>query len=177
MKTVFRSLLTIGTALLMTRSVIAADLEQKDPQAAATAVTRALKGTGEINAGKISVTTHAGTVVLSGTVATEAESSRALTVAEQAAAGVRVSSSIKVEPPAAGTAAPASVQLVREVEAALRADPRTANLGVTVSINEQKDIGLHGLVPSGQDRMNAQIVASRVKGVTRVDNRLATPGR
>jgi len=150
--------------------------QEKDLDAIAADVTQALKSTPEINSKNISVTTHASTVVLSGKVATEPEAARALTVAEKAAAGTRVTSNLEVQPPAEGTADAASTQLVRNVEAALRKDARTANLPITVSVDKQTGILLQGLVPAREDRAAAQTVASQVKGVTKVDNRLQTPG-
>jgi osmotically-inducible protein OsmY len=169
MKLISLAVLCLGATLLAA--------QEKDLDAVAAAVTQALKGTKEINAKDISVTTHASTVVLSGTVATEPEAARALTVAEKAAAGTRVTSNLEVEPPAEGTADAAAAQLVRDVQAALHKDPRTANLPITVTIDEQKGILLQGLVPARQDRTTAQTVASQVKGVTKIDNRLQTPGQ
>jgi len=175
MKSIILGVLT-AASLVMAQPGMAAETEPKDLNAVAAAVTQALKGTKEINSRNISVTTHASTVVLSGKVATEPEAARALTVAEKAAAGTRVTSNLEVEPPAEGTAHAASAQLVKDVQAALHKDPRTANLPITVSIDGQKGIALHGLVPARQDRAAAQTVALQVNGVTKVDNRLQTPG-
>lgn len=176
MKSILLGVLPLAATLLLAQPLLAADPEQKDPQAVAADVTKALRATREINSKDISVTTHAGTIVLSGSVATEPEAARAITVAEKAAAGVRVSSSVKVEPQAPTAPDSASVQLVRDVEAALHTDPRTTNLMITVGVDAQKIIQLQGLVPSRQDRAAAQTVASQVKGVTKVDNRLLPAG-
>jgi len=98
--------LTVCVTLMLAQPRMAAEPEQKDPEAVAAAVTQALRGTKEIDSKNISVTTHAGTVVLSGSVATEPEAARALSVAEKAAPGVRVSSSLQVEPSAAARLTP-----------------------------------------------------------------------
>jgi len=168
MKILSLVVLVVGASLSMA--------QEKDLDAVAATVTQALRDTTEINSKDISVTTHASTVVLSGKVASEPEAARALTVAEKAAAGTRVTSNLEVEPPAQGKADAASTQLVRDVESALRKDARTANLPITVSIDKQTGLLLQGLVPAREDRAAAQAVALQVKGVTKVDNRLQTPG-
>jgi osmotically-inducible protein OsmY len=143
-----------------------------DPATAVSAVKRALAN--ERLSSEISVSSHASTVVLTGKVASEAESARVQSVAQKAAGGLRVSARLEV-PETTSTAVPASAQLVRDVEAALRNDPRTADLGVTVSIDEQQTIGLHGLVPSSTASATAQSVASKTRGVKKVSNHLQTP--
>lgn len=146
-----------------------------DPAVAASNVTAALRGAQDIDTQDISVTTHAGTVMLTGHVRSEAEAQRALAVAEAAAQTARVSNHLEVRP-ADQAVQQAAVRLVREVEQALQRDARTAQLGVAVSIDEEGVIGLHGLVSSAEGRATAQQVASRVDGVTRVRNHLVLPG-
>jgi osmotically-inducible protein OsmY len=152
-------------------------LPEKDPKAAAAAVTKALRESREINASKISVATHASVVLLSGSVADEAAAARAKSIAEQASDGVEISSSIEVEKPSVTTAGSASAQVVRDVQAALRQDARTSKLQVTVGIDENQTVELSGLVPSAADRTAAQTVAGQVKGVKRVQNGLVASDR
>jgi len=148
---------------------------QQDPGAAVKAVQAALSH--EKLSSEISVASHASTVVLTGKVASDAEAARVQTVAEKAAGGLHVSSRLEVPEPSTPPVVPAAVQLVRDVEAALRNDPRTADLGISVSIDEQQTIGLHGLVPSSAASATAQNVASRTRGVKKVANHLETPQR
>ncbi len=152
-----------------------------DPEVAASNVSKALQSTRGLNARDIAVSTHAGTVVLTGKVDSEVQRAAAQDAAEKAAAGVRISSSIEVRPLEERPleeqqALQQSAQLVRDVEAALRADTRTANLGIVVSSADVRVVVLQGLVPSSESRAAVQGVASRVKGVTHVDNRIVTPG-
>lgn len=149
---------------------------QPDPQASAARVTSALQGTPGVSPGDITVSTHAGTVVLTGKVNSEAERATATAVAEKAAEGARVSTNIEVRPmeerPVKDQRA---VQLAGSVEAALRADKRTANLGVAVSSADGKVVVLHGLVPTRESRSTLLEVASKVDGVSWVDNRVLLP--
>lgn len=158
----------------------AAVVVQADPEAAAAAVTNALKATHGLPARGITVVTHANTIVLTGEVDTEAQRSAALSAAEKAAAGVRISADVKVRPledrsPQEQQAVQQSAQLVRDVEAALKADSRTANLGIAVSSAEPNSVLLQGLVATRESRTTVQDVVSRVKGVRNVDNRLLIP--
>lgn len=159
----------------------AAAVKPPDPEAAAAKVSAALQSTPGVPAKRISVTTHAATVVLSGEVNSEAERVAAQAAAETAAGSARVSSNIQVRPledrPLQDQlAAQQATQLVREVEAALQADTRTANLGIAVTTPDSKVIVLQGLVAGREQRAAAQAVAAGVKGVARVDNRLLLPG-
>ena len=61
-------------------------------------VSKALKEAKGVPARGITVATHAGTIVLTGEVDTEAQRVAALSVAEKAAGGVRISSNIEVRP-------------------------------------------------------------------------------
>jgi osmotically-inducible protein OsmY len=149
---------------------------EKDPKLAAAAVTQALRSSREVDASRISVTTHASAVVISGSVADEAAAARARAIAEKAADGVRISANLEVDPPSADAAGSASRALARDVEAALHRDARTSKLQVTVSSDVQQTIGLHGLVPSAADRTAAHAVAAQVKGVKKVQNSLVTSG-
>lgn len=144
----------------------------KDPLLAAEQVKAALQGAAGVPPSVV-VSTHADTIVLTGQVDSEMDVSRAVMVAEQAAAGVRVSSQLEVRP---GGEVPQVTSRVREVEQALRADPRTANLGISVSIDDAQVIGLHGLVASAEARRVAEEIASGVPGVKRIHSRLVVPG-
>jgi osmotically-inducible protein OsmY len=152
-----------------------------DPAVAAANVTKALKAVKGVPAGAVTVATHAGIVVLSGEVDTEAQRAAAQSAAEKAAAGVRISSNIQVRAledrsPKEQLAAQQSAQLVREVESALKADARTSSLGIIVSSAEANSVVLQGLVPTRENRATVQNVVSQVKGVTRVDNRVLVLG-
>jgi osmotically-inducible protein OsmY len=158
-----------------------AAVKPADPEATAAKVSAALKSTEGVPTNGISVTTHAATVVLSGEVNSEAERAAAQAAAESAASGARISSNIQVRPleerPLKDQqAAHQSVQIVRDVEAALQADARTANLGIAVTTADAKVVVLQGLVAGREQRAAAQTVAASVKGVVRVDNRLLLPG-
>jgi osmotically-inducible protein OsmY len=152
-----------------------------DAEVAATNVNKALKSVKGLPAGAVTATTHAGIVVLSGEVDTEAQRAAAQAAAEIAAAGARISSNIQVRAledrsPKEQLAAQQSAQLVREVESALKADSRTSNLGIIVSSAEANSVVLQGLVPTRENRTTVQNVVSQVKGVTRVDNRVLVLG-
>lgn len=147
-----------------------------DPEVAAEQVTRALQASPGVPAAEVVVSTHADTVVLTGEVGSEVEAARAVSAAEKASGGLRVSSQIEVRPDERQAAEEQSVQLVRSVEQALRQDSRTANLGVGVSIDDAHVIGLHGLVPSRETRTLAEDVAGRVAGAKRIRSHLVVPG-
>jgi osmotically-inducible protein OsmY len=137
-------------------------------------VTAALRAAAGVPAGDVTVSVHADTLVLSGELATEEDIARTLAAAGKAAQGTRISSHLKVRP--GDQPLQPSVSLVREVEKALRQDPRTAALGVSVSIDDSQVIGLHGLVPSLANRQAAEEVAARVAGVKRIRSHLVVPG-
>ncbi|MEO8313556.1 MAG: BON domain-containing protein [Pseudomonadota bacterium] len=151
-----------------------------DPEVAAAQVSKALKEAKGVPARDITVATHASAVVLTGEVDTEAQRVAAQSVAENAAGGVRLNSNLQVRPledrPLKDQlAVQQSAQLVREVQSALKADSRTANLGVAVLSADPGIVVLQGLVPTRENRTTVQDVVSRAKGVTRVDNRLQIP--
>jgi osmotically-inducible protein OsmY len=153
---------------------------QVDVDAAAAQVTRALKSTQGLPPDRISVSTHANNIVLTGQVDSDAQRAAALSAAEKAAGGVRISANLEVRPledrsPQEQRAVQQSTQLVRDVEAALKADSRTANLGITVSSAAPQKVLLQGLVPTAESRTVVQTVVSKVKGVTQVENRLMVP--
>jgi hyperosmotically inducible periplasmic protein len=153
---------------------------QVDVEAVAAQVTRALVGMPGVPPDSITVSTHANTIVLSGKVDNEAQREAAMAAAQKAAGGVRISPNVEVRPLQERStqeqqAAAQSAQLVREVEAALKADSRTANLGITVSSADPHKVVLQGLVPAQEHRTAAQNVVSKVKGVTHVDNQLRVP--
>lgn len=148
--------------------------ERVDPLVVLEDVRLALRGSKDVPAGAVTAVVHADTIVLTGEVPTEVEAARALAVAEQNSQGVRIASHLTVS---GSRPVPTQVpEVVREVESALRADPRTRNLGVVVSIDAEEVIGLHGLVPSRESRAAAEQVAGRVEGVKRVSSRLVVAG-
>lgn len=145
-----------------------------DPGLAAEKVKQALLSTAGIP--DVVVSTHAETVVLSGEVHSEVDAARAVAAAESASGGVRVSNQIEIRPGADPAARQQAMQLVRNVEQALRLDARTENLGVAVSVDEAQVIGLHGLVPDRESRAAAEEVAGRAAGATRLRSQLVVPG-
>jgi osmotically-inducible protein OsmY len=150
--------------------------DARDPAVVAKEVEQALRKADGVPAKDVVVSTHADTVVLTGEVGSEVTAARTLNVAEQAANGVRVSSQIDVRQDEARAARERTLKMVGDVEAALKRDARTANLGVAVSIDERQVIGLHGLVPSKASRVAAEDVAGRVAGVKQVRSHLVVPG-
>lgn len=155
---------------------------EPDPALAAARITAALKTAKGVPQTGITVATHAGTVTLSGEVNSNEEMVAVRSVAEKAAEGVRIFSSISVKPmedrPIKDQqVAQQSAQLVSDVEAALKADSRTANLGIAVTTSDAKVVVLQGLVPTAENRSVVQTVAAKVKGVARVDNRVQVPGK
>jgi osmotically-inducible protein OsmY len=151
-----------------------------DPVAVAAKVNKALQNDRSLPAGDITVSTHAATVLVSGEVDTEEQKSTVTHVAEKAAEGVHVSNNVEVRklqdlPMKDQLAAQQSVAVVRDVNAALHADARTASLGITASSEDGRTVVLQGLVPTRADRSLVQSVAGKVKGVTRIDNRVAVP--
>lgn len=145
-------------------------------QQTADKVRQALRDTVGDPARGISVTVHGDTIILTGKADSEAQAATMRTVAQDAAGSARISDQIEVQPAAENAEERRQTQLVRQVEAALRADPSTAELGVAVSIDDAGVIGLHGLVPSGDSRTAAERVASRVTGGQGLRNHLAIPG-
>lgn len=144
--------------------------------AASQRVTAAVRALRDVPVTDFDITPHAGILVLSGVVNSEAELSRVLTTATDAADDVRVISRLTVRPLSQQPEKLAALQLVRRVELALQRDARTRNLGVSASIDEQSVIGLHGLVPSKEERALAEAVAKQVPGVGQVRNHLVVPG-
>ena len=186
--------LIIGTAALSATTLRAQELAadgptpesavmtpaKPDPAASAAKISKALQNDKEVPAADITVSTHAATVVLTGEVNTEGQKAAASNIAAKAAEGARVSNNIEVRamqdrPVKDQQAAQQSAMVVREVEAALQADTRTSNLGVAVTSEDGRTVVLQGLVPTRENRASAQSVAGKVKGVTRIDNRLVVP--
>ena len=58
-----------------------------------------------------------------------------------------------------------------------RSDTRTATLGITVKLDEQNLIGLHGSVPSIESRAAVTDVAAKVAGAARVRSHLVIAGK
>jgi osmotically-inducible protein OsmY len=135
-------------------------------------VKAALRNSREATANNIAVSSHASTLILTGTVGSAAEVAKIRMAAEAAAGSVRVSSQIEVDSGRNAAVTPKSSQLVRDVEDALRRDGATADLQLFVTLDEQQRILLSGLVPTDQARTAAQRVATSVPGVTRIENRL-----
>lgn len=155
----------------------AAARQARDVDAAVQDITAAMRADDAVPAGAITVAVHADTVVLSGTVGTAAQAARALSIAQQHADGVRVTSHVEVREEAEASVISAqALALVHEVERALKQDRRTTSLGVAVSIDDDQVVSLHGLVPSRESRAAAEEVAARVSGVKRVSSRLVVPG-
>ena len=156
-----------------------AETPKVDPGVAAANVTRALKSTKGVPAQAVTVATHASSIVLTGELDSEAQRATVMAAAEKAAGGVRISNNLQVKPlqdrsPKEQLATQQSAQLVRDVETALKADARTANFGIVV-LSVDDAIVLQGLVPTRENRTTVQNVASKVKGVKRVDNRVLIP--
>ncbi|MEO6185924.1 MAG: BON domain-containing protein [Steroidobacteraceae bacterium] len=185
--------LVLGTAALTSTALHAQELAadgptpesavmtpaKPDPVASAAKVSNALQNEKDVPAADITVSTHAATVVLTGKVDTETQKAAVTNIAQKAAEGTRVSNNLEVRSPEERPlkdqqAMQQSAVAVRDVEAALKADTRTSNLGITVS-GTQDTVVLQGLVPTREDRALVQAVAGKVKGVTRVDNRVTVP--
>lgn len=155
----------------------AAARQARDVAAAVQDITAAIRADDDVPAGAVTVAVHADTVVLSGTVGTAAQAARALSIAQQHADGVRVTSHVEVREEAEASVISAqALALVHEVERALKQDRRTTSLGVAVSIDDDQVVSLHGLVPSRESRAAAEEVTARVSGVKRVSSRLVVPG-
>jgi osmotically-inducible protein OsmY len=154
----------------------AIDREENNPAKAAARVSEALKREQAEASQDISVTTHAGTMVVSGEVGSEVAAAKARSTAEKAAEGSRVSTNIGVKEAAPSAVQVEAARLARNVEDALKNDKRTASLGVTVSVDEEQRIGLHGLVPTRESRALAESVASKAAGPKHIRNHLVIPG-
>jgi osmotically-inducible protein OsmY len=155
----------------------ALDREENNPAKAAARVSEALKQEQGKDAQDISVGTHADAVVVTGEAGSEAAAAKAKSTAEKAAGDTRVTTHIEVKEGAPPAAQVEAGQLARRVEAALKSDQRTANLGVTVLIDDQQRVGLHGLVPTRESRAVAESVAGKVAGAGRIRNHLELPGK
>lgn len=66
-----------------------------------------------------------------------------------------------------------SARILRNVDAALRADARTAKLGLRLSMDNSGTIAMHGEVPSKQNRAAAESIAAKVAGPGRIQNRIS----
>lgn len=170
--------ITLGAVVLLaTIPGTGSAAELNDPAATADKVSEALENEKDVAAADISVTTHADTIVLSGEVGSSIEAARAVAAAEAAADGARVSSHLDVRPrPDSTVAAMTGARVVQVVQEALRADARTADLGVMVSVDDKQVIGLHGLVPTKAARTAAEGVATKVATPWRVRSHLVVPG-
>jgi osmotically-inducible protein OsmY len=150
-----------------------AEARKPDPKEVAQKVQQALRDS-DVPSQDIIVSTHAETVLLSGKTDSKADAARAVATAEAVAGEVRVAGQIEVRE------APATAQKtttpLQGIEAALKQDNQTANLGILLSVDANQVIGLHGLVPSAQSRAAAEKVAKRAAGTQRVRNYLVIPG-
>lgn len=144
--------------------------------AAAEQVKRALRAA-DLASKDIIVSTHAETIILTGHVPSTVDAARALSTAETAAGGIRISSQIEVKPGQPPAVEQRSADQVRDVEEALKQDSRTANLGIMVSVDERQMIGLHGLVPTRESSVAAESVAKQAVGAQRIRNYLVVPQR
>jgi osmotically-inducible protein OsmY len=153
----------------------ALDREENNPAKAAVRVREALKQEESAATRDISVGTHAGSIVVTGEAGSDAAAAKATATAEKAAEGTRVTTHIEVKEDAPPAAQSEAARLARRVEDALKKDERTAHLGVTVIVDDQQLIGLHGLVPTRESRTLAESVASKVAGPGRIRNHLVIP--
>lgn len=168
----------IGITLLgLMAGPLAGQEATPDVAAAEARVNEALRASDVAPAGKVTVARHASSLVLSGEVDSQVERAQIEKVAGEAAKGVRITSHIEVRETATEGSTPAApaVETTRHIEQALRSDPRTANLGVAVSMDEERVIGLHGLVPTAANRWEAELVARGAAGSFRVRNHLQLP--
>lgn len=172
MKHTFLALALLGS---LSAGTLVAQEATEDVEAAEARVNAALAahpGAGT----EVRVARHASSLVLSGEVGNEVARAEAEKVAGEAAGEVRITSHLKVREDArAAGGTPTPVELTRQIEQALRANPRTANLDVTVSVDEQRVIGLHGFVPSQSSRWDAELVARGTAGRLAVRNHLRIP--
>jgi osmotically-inducible protein OsmY len=170
MKHTFLAIALVGS---LTAGALAAQDTTEEVEAAEARVNAALAAS---DVADVRVARHASSLVLSGEVENEVARAEAEKIAGEAAKDVRVTSHIKVrEDAGAAGGTPAPVDVTRQIEEALRTDPRTASLGVTVSMDEQRVIGLHGLVPSQSSRWDAELVARGAAGRLAVRNHLQIP--
>jgi osmotically-inducible protein OsmY len=65
-----------------------------------------------------------------------------------------------------------SARLLRSVDTALRADPRTAQLGLRLTLDSNGTIAIRGDVPSKQSRATAESIATKAAGPGRIENRI-----
>jgi osmotically-inducible protein OsmY len=159
------------------QSPTALDREENNPAKAAARVSEALKQEAGKDTQDISVGTHADAVVVTGEASSDAAAAKAKSTAEKAAAGTRVTTHIEVKEGAPPAAQVEAGQLARRVEAALKSDQRTASLGITVLVDDQQRVGLHGLVPTRESRTLAESVAGKAAGAGRIRNHLELPGK
>jgi osmotically-inducible protein OsmY len=161
---------TLCAAMLVTIPALA---QTPDPKIAAEKVKEALRES-DVPTSDIVVSTHAETVLVTGKADSKADAARALSTAEAAAGDVRVAGGIEVREAPAGSQQ--ATDRMRTIEAALKQDDQTAQLGILLSVDANQVIGLHGLVPSPQSRAAAEKVAKRAAGTQPVRNYLKVPG-
>ena len=66
-----------------------------------------------------------------------------------------------------------SARILRSVDAALRADARTAKLGLRLTMDNNGTIAMRGEVPSKQNRVAAESIATQAAGPGRIENRIS----
>jgi osmotically-inducible protein OsmY len=65
-----------------------------------------------------------------------------------------------------------SARILRSVDSALRADARTAQLGLRLTMDNNGTIAMRGEVPSRQSRAAAESIATKAAGAGRIENRI-----
>lgn len=141
--------------------------EALDDQDITRAVARELSMDGAVAVDEIEITTRAGAVTLTGEVAHLLARARATRLAELVKGVREVDNRLRVAP-----GAPRADEALRlDVESALLADPATAPYRVAVAV-EDRAVTLTGTVPSWGARQLVAYVASGVKGVTELHDRL-----
>jgi osmotically-inducible protein OsmY len=154
-------------------TLAAADMQAKAPPEApddqdiTRAVARELAMDGSVAVDGIEIATRAGAVTLTGEVAHLLARERATRLAELVKGVREVDNRLRVVP--GTTRADDSLRL--DVESALHADPATASHRLAVAV-ESRAVTLTGTVPSWAARQLAVYVASGVKGVTELHDRI-----
>lgn len=70
-----------------------------------------------------------------------------------------------------------SARIFRSVDEALRTDPRTAKLGVRLTMGNNGTIAMHGDVPSKQSRAAAEAIATKAAGPGRIENHISVTSK
>jgi len=138
----------------------------------------ALLTTGDLSATGIDVDTLDGKITLHGSVPTEAEKTRAASVAKGIDGVTSVKNLLQVVPPASEQRVEAKdEQLEERVEQALAADPRLAGSSIDVASVNAGVVLLRGKADSMSDHLVALNVAGKVPGVRRVESEIQADSR